>query len=77
MRSIPDEGPKLGPECVTFVIRDIMSFVHLQEPVQHRTVQIALTESQRNQLRLRYLGKVSGSPVFEEISQVFVDEVAE
>lgn len=67
-------SPKTPSRFVTFVIRDESPFIHLQEPVRKRTVQIALTDEQLLALQLRCTGVSAGTPIYEEISDCFMDD---
>ena len=58
---------------LTVVIRDTSSFIHLQEPVAHRTVHIVLTPDQKAQLDLRCTGRVGGTDIYEEIASAFLE----
>jgi len=64
---------KYGPKFLTFVIRDASPFIHLQEPLRHRTVTIHLTQEQRERLILKATGAVGRVTHFEEVSQVIVE----
>lgn len=64
--------PKERVLCV--IIADHSRFVLMQEPVRHRSVAIRLTASQMETLRLRYTGTNGGTPMYEEISSVFLEE---
>ena len=50
---------------LTVIIADYAPFIHLQEPVNHRSVKIKLTDEQAEQFKL---GKN------EHISQCFIEE---
>ena len=58
---------------LTVVIRDDSPFVHMQEPVRHRTVRIELTDAQIEQLRMRQTGTVMGVPMYEDVAQCFLE----
>jgi hypothetical protein len=58
---------------LTVIIRD-ESPLFIQEPVVYRSVQILLTAEQQEQLKLRETWICNGIPVFETISQCFLEE---
>jgi hypothetical protein len=67
-------GDKKIPKVkLTVVIRDESPFLHLQEPVTHRSVVIWLTEGQLDQLALHCTGRIGGSDLFESLSQCFLE----
>lgn len=70
------EQPKFPSKWLRVVIADDSRFVHLQEPVQHRTVLIELTPEQLKKLELRCTGNLGKTLLFEDISQIFFDNPA-
>ena len=58
---------------LTVVIADDSRFIHLQEPVLHRSVQIELTEEQQQQLALRWTGALGKTDIFETVSRCFIE----
>lgn len=58
---------------MTVVIADDSRFIHLQEPVQHRTVQIKLTDEQRRLIALHHVGRLGKTDIFESISSCWIE----
>lgn len=58
---------------VTFVIRDEAPFVHMQEPVSHRTVSIELTPWQMELLALKFTHSIGVNRFHEDVSSVFLE----
>lgn len=65
---------KIPKVKLTVVIRDDSAFIHQQEPIVHRTVHVDLTQDQLKQLTLYEVGKVGKTPIFESISQSFLED---
>jgi hypothetical protein len=65
---------KLGPRFLTVVLRDIAPMVHLNEPVNHRSVRIELTENQRKILSLNNTHTIGGIEFYENISLAILEE---
>jgi hypothetical protein len=61
-------------QVLTVVIADYSEFICAQEPVQHRTVRIELTNEQQDQLQMRQTGTSCGNPIFERVSMVFLED---
>jgi hypothetical protein len=73
MKQHDDHPESILPPCIfQVVIADTAPFQVLQEPIRHRVVDIALTNKQREQLRLQRTGTSSGRPIYENISAVYV-----
>lgn len=60
---------------LTVIIKDESPFICQQEPILHRTVHVNLTEGQLKELALYEVGKVGKTPIFESISQAFLEDV--
>lgn len=58
---------------LTFVIRDEAPFVHMQEPVSHRTVSIELTPWQMELLALKFTHSIGVNRFHEDVSSVFLE----
>jgi len=58
---------------LTVIIRD-ESPLNIEEPCAYRSVSILLTAEQQEQLNLRETRKVSSEPMFEVISQCFLED---
>ena len=67
-------GYRYATNKLKVIIRDDSPFIHLQEPVRHRVVEIALTDEQIELLRLNYTGNVGDTEHFEEISMIISEE---
>jgi hypothetical protein len=61
---------KLSPKTLTLIIKDVSPLIYEEEPVQHRTVHIELTEDQR--VRLECLNNAN---LYEEISFCFLEDM--
>jgi len=59
---------------LTVVIRDESPLIHMQEPVNHRTVHIELTQEQREQLALKCVGRAGGTDLYEQIASAFLED---
>ena len=58
---------------LTVIINNIAPFIHLQEPVQHRSVRIELTEEQKKMLRMKWVARSGATDYYEEISHCFLE----
>lgn len=63
-----------APKFLTVIIGDDSRFIHLQEPVQHRTVKIKLTQEQRDALSLKFTGAQGPVAHYEFISKCILEE---
>jgi hypothetical protein len=62
------------PKFLTVIIADYAKFTHAQEPVEHGSVKIELTQEQLNKLRLNYTDSRGTDKHYEKISQCFLEE---
>jgi hypothetical protein len=69
-----DRSPKPPAATqLTVIVRDYSPVVFMEDPVRHRSVRIALTPEQVEQLALRWTGTQGGSSLYEEISHCFLE----
>ena len=62
-------------KILTVILTDYSPLHHAQEPAKHRTVHIALTEDQLIDLNPKQTHTIDGKPIYEEISQCFIEEI--
>lgn len=62
-------------KILTVIMADFGAFSCAQEPVQHRTIHIALTSEQLKQLQPHYTHTTGGEKHYESISHCFIEEI--
>ena len=63
---------------LTVILRDDSPLIHAGDRPSYRSVRVELTEDQVSAIAPKQTGRVAGKPMFESISQCFIEsEVGE
>lgn len=68
-----EHNPRSPGRIMTFIIRDDSPFIHMQEPVTCRSVQVTLTPEQQQAIAVRCTGTIAGRPIYEEVRECFLE----
>lgn len=60
-------------DTLTVLIRDLSSFIHLQQSPDMRSVQVKLTPEQLRQLALRPISGLGDRTIYEEVASCFIE----
>ena len=64
---------KLPGGTLSVLIRDDTPMIHCNDSPTFRSVQVKLTDEQRELIALRATGSTSGNPIYESISKCWIE----
>jgi hypothetical protein len=65
---------KLPGNTLTVIIRDDSPLIFCDDTPRYRSVQLKLTDEQRNDIALKLMGTNCGNDVYESISSCFIED---